>query len=357
MAAVVDRFDLLYTQISRVFHLYSEALTVIGAYYVSKKLITTCYRMQYIARMHLYPQIRPKRNLVKEYGPWAVVTGSTDGIGKAYAMELAQYGVNIVLISRSSERLKKVASEIESLYNVQTKVIKADFSQGAEIYPDIAAHLDGIEVGILVNNVGAMDYPQYFLEMAAERVWQLININIGAATLMTNLILPQMVERKKGVVVNISSGASIHPSPQLAVYSACKTYLDYFSQALQYEYKDHGIIVQSLLPSYVATKMADFGSTVPHSRFLIPSASVYAKHAVASIGISSRTAGYWPHAVQSWIANHIPRDTWMWGASTLNSALRRQALIRKKLKIGKSGSKNKLSEKTPTEDAPKGQGS
>ncbi|XP_071511313.1 inactive hydroxysteroid dehydrogenase-like protein 1 [Diadema antillarum] len=115
--------------------------------------------------------------------PDHVVTGSTDGIGKAYAMELAQYGVNIVLISRSSERLKKVASEIESLYNVQTKVVKADFSQGAEIYPDIAAHLDGIEVGILVNNVGAMDYPQYFLEMAAERVWQLIYINIGAATL------------------------------------------------------------------------------------------------------------------------------------------------------------------------------
>lgn len=315
---------------------------------MTKKLVVTCYRAQYVVRMHLYPQFRPRRDLVKEFGEWAVVTGSTDGIGKAYAMELAQHGVSIILVSRSVDRLKKVASEIESFYGVKTHIIAADFSQGADIYQDISTGLEGLEIGMLVNNVGAMDYPQCFLEMDAERIRQLININIGAVTMMTKLVLPQMVERKRGLVVNVSSGTSIHPSPQLAVYSACKTYVDVFSQALQYEYKDRGITVQTLLPSYVATKMADFGETMPRSRFLIPSASVYAKHAVASIGLSNRTAGYWPHAIQSWIAKQIPRDTWMWGADILNSALRRQALVRKKMKVVKSSSKNRLGGKSPT---------
>ncbi|XP_788968.2 inactive hydroxysteroid dehydrogenase-like protein 1 [Strongylocentrotus purpuratus] len=351
MAAVVDGFDLLFRQVSNGFHIYSEVLSLIGAYYVTKKVIVTCYRVQYVIRMHLYPKLRPKRDLVKEFGEWAVVTGSTDGIGKAYAMELAHHGVNIILISRSNEKLRKVASEIESFYGVKTHVIKADFSLGSEIYEDISTKLQGMQIGILVNNVGAMDYPQLFLEMDADRIRQLININIGAATMMTKLVLPQMVERKCGVVVNVSSGTSIHPSPQLALYSACKTYVDVFSQALEYEYKDYGIIVQTLLPSYVATKMADFGETMPRSRFLIPSAAVYAKHAVASIGIANRTAGYWPHAVQSWIARQIPRNTWMWGANILNSALRRQAEVRRKLKIVKSSSKGKLASKSPTAES------
>ncbi|XP_041466532.1 inactive hydroxysteroid dehydrogenase-like protein 1 isoform X1 [Lytechinus variegatus] len=350
MAGTVDSFDFLFRQISNSFHVYSDLLSLIGAYYVTKKAIFTCYRVQYVVRMHFYPKLRPKRDFVREFGEWAVVTGSTDGIGKAYAKELARNGVNIILISRSAEKLKKVATEIESFYGVKTHVIKADFSLGSDIYDDISTKLQDMQIGILVNNVGAMDFPQLFLEMDADRIRRLININIGAATMMTKLVLPQMVGRRRGVVVNVSSGTSIHPSPQLALYSACKTYLDVFSQALEYEYRNHGIIVQTLLPSYVATKMADFGETMPRSRFLIPSADVYAKNAVASIGIANRTAGYWPHAVQSWIARQIPRDVWLWGANILNSALRRQYEVRRKLKVVKSSSRGRLATKSPTAD-------
>ncbi|PIK34148.1 putative inactive hydroxysteroid dehydrogenase-like protein 1, partial [Apostichopus japonicus] len=110
----------------------------------------------------------------------------------------------------------------ESTHGVQTLIIKADFGLGQEIYPSIADKLAGKEVGILVNNVGAMDYPQLFQEVPMERLWQLININIGAATLMSHLVLPKMAERKRGAIINISASASIYPNPQLAVYAACK---------------------------------------------------------------------------------------------------------------------------------------
>ena len=77
-----------------------------------------------------------------------------------------------------------------------------------------------------------------------------------------------------------------------------QTYLDYFSRSIEYEYKDKGIIVQSLLPSYVATKMTDFGHKMPRTSFLIPSACVYARHALSTLGVSNRTTGYWPHTLQ-----------------------------------------------------------
>ncbi|KAJ8049102.1 Inactive hydroxysteroid dehydrogenase-like protein 1 [Holothuria leucospilota] len=264
-------------------------------------------------------------------------------------MELASHGVNIVLISRSSDKLKKVAREIETASGVQTLTIKADFGLGQEIYRPIAEKLQDVEVGILVNNVGAMDYPQYFQDVPMERLWQLININVGAATMMTSIVLPKMVERKKGAIVNLSASASIFPNPQLAVYAACKTYLDFFSRALQYEYRKTGIFVQSLMPSYVATKMTDISAQGGRMSLLMPSASEYARHAVSTLGVTSRTTGYWPHALQMWLFKKIPEKYWLWGQSTLNSALRRQASTRKRHRSGtRKISSAKLSVASPT---------
>ncbi|PIK55312.1 putative inactive hydroxysteroid dehydrogenase-like protein 1 [Apostichopus japonicus] len=335
MAAAVDSFNLIFNQISRSFHIYQEGLALLGAYLVVKRTIALVSAAEEGFRVHLFP--RRRRNLVQEYGQWAVVTGSTDGIGKAYALELASYGLNIILISRSTEKLGKVAKEIESSHGVQTLIIKADFGLGQEIYPSIADKLVGKEVGILVNNVGAMDYPQLFQEVPMERLWQLININIGAATLMSHLVLPKMVERRRGAIINISASASIYPNPQLAVYAACKTYLDYFSRALQYECRNKGIFVQSLMPSYVATKMTSIdggGGGGKKMSLLMPSATEYVRHAVSTLGVTARTTGYWPHAIQMWIFQKIPEKYWLWGQSTLNTALRRQASARKRHKSG-----------------------
>uniref|UniRef100_A0A8I5R8M5 Inactive hydroxysteroid dehydrogenase-like protein 1 n=1 Tax=Papio anubis TaxID=9555 RepID=A0A8I5R8M5_PAPAN len=253
--------------------------------------------------------------------------GATDGIGKAYAEELASRGLNIILISRNEEKLQVVAKDIADTYKVETDIIVADFSSGREIYLPIREALKDRDIGILVNNVGVFyPYPQYFTQLSEDKLWDIINVNIAAASLMVHVVLPGMVERKKGAIVTISSGSCCKPTPQLAAFSASKAYLDHFSRALQYEYASKGIFVQSLIPFYVATSMTAPSSFLHRCSWLVPSPKVYAHHAVSTLGISKRTTGYWSHSIQFLFAQYMPEWLWVWGANILNRSLRKEAL-------------------------------
>lgn len=151
------------------------------------------------------------------------LAGSTDGIGKAYAEELAKRGVNVILVSRSKEKLEAVSRSISETYNVETDFIVADFSKGRELYPAIKEALKDREIGILVNNVGIFyDYTDYFTNLSEDMLWDLIHINIASATMMTHIVLPGMVKKKKGAIVNLSSAVCCHPTPMYTVYGATK---------------------------------------------------------------------------------------------------------------------------------------
>ncbi|XP_073911665.1 inactive hydroxysteroid dehydrogenase-like protein 1 isoform X3 [Castor canadensis] len=301
--AAVDSFYLLYREIARSCNCYMEALALVGAWYTARKSITVICDFYSLIRLHFIPRLGSRADLIKQYGRWAVVSGATDGIGKAYAEELASQGLNITLISRNEEKLQMVARHIADTYKVETDVIVADFSQGREIYAPIREALRDKEIGILVNNVGVFyPHPQYFTQLSEDKLWDIVNVNIAAASLMVHIVLPGMVERKKGAIVTISSGSCCKPTPQLAAFSASKAYLDHFSRALQYEYASKGIFVQSLIPFYVATNMTAPSSFLHRCPWLVPSPRVYAHHAVSTLGISKRTTGYWSHSIQSsWI--------------------------------------------------------
>ncbi|KAK3591883.1 hypothetical protein CHS0354_005089 [Potamilus streckersoni] len=326
MAAAIDSFQFLLREIIKTVSHIRDSLALIGLLYVSTKTIKNACTLLRTLNDHALSRIAQSRNSPLQFGPWAVVTGSSEGIGKAYAQELASRGMNVVLISRGENRLYKTAKEIESQFHVQTCTIAVDFTAGREIYSKIWEKIKDKEIGILVNNVGVMyEYPQYFLDVPEERLWQIILVNVSAATMMTHMILPQMVERKRGAVVMVSSGACTKITPQMTVYAATKSFLDYFAKALQYEYQNSGIIIQSLRPFYVATKMTSYSETLSSHSFLVPPATAYARQAVATLGFTSRTTGYWPHTLQAWLCNIIPEGLWMWGASVLNTALRKQA--------------------------------
>ena len=143
---------------------------------------------------------------MKKLGKWAVVTGATDGIGKAYAMALAKKGMSVVLISRTESKLQAVAQEIsEKCPDVETSYVVCDYSKFDEnARTTVSKAISGLEVGVLVNNVGvSYAYPKFFHELSENEVADLMMMNVDSTTWMTKMVIGGMVERKKGAILNI----------------------------------------------------------------------------------------------------------------------------------------------------------
>ncbi|KAG6524932.1 very-long-chain 3-oxoacyl-CoA reductase 1-like [Zingiber officinale] len=257
--------------------------------------------------------LRPGKSL-RHYGSWAVVTGSTDGIGKAFALQFARKGLNLVLVGRSPDKLRDVSDAVRSrnpAVRVETVVVDlaGDLSEGVSRLREV---IQGLDVGILVNNAGvSYPYARFFHEVDQELLRNLIQVNVEGVTQITQAVLPGMLERKRGAIVNIGSGSAIViPSdPLYSVYAATKAYIDQFSRCLYVEYKGKGIDVQCQVPLYVATKMA----SIRRSSFLVPSADTYALAALRWIGYEPRCTPYWPHSLIWCLLSLLPEsiiDQW-----------------------------------------------
>ncbi|XP_068128713.1 very-long-chain 3-oxoacyl-CoA reductase-like [Hyperolius riggenbachi] len=246
------------------------------------------------------------RTDLRQYGRWAVVTGATDGIGKAYARELAKRGLDIVLMSRTLEKLKKVATEIEQDFGRKTQIIQVDFTRDSHIYQKIKEELKELEIGILVNNVGMKISEASTVFLDAPNLDQMlnktINCNIMSVLWMTRIVLPPMLQRKKGLIINISSGVGRRPCPKSVVYSSSKAFIDFFSQGLNAEYKSQGILVQSVMPLFVSTDMTFKLKT----NVFVKTPEDYACEALNTVGFTSRTSGCLSHSLQTFAFDLIP---------------------------------------------------
>ena len=225
-----------------------------------------------------------------KYGEWAVVTGSTDGIGLQYALQLAAKGFNIVLVSRSEEKLRTVSKEITEKFNVKTKIIVYDFTK-VDGYENITTELESLDIGILVNNVGTIyGEPTIFSECDLQKIFDVITINTFSCVGMCHAVIKGMCERKRGLMIHISSVASQIDYSYMIVYRATKMFMNKFVKCLSYE--NEGVIDhQVLVPSYVETKL----SKVKAMFFICPTPENYVRSAIRTIGFAHFTSGYWSH--------------------------------------------------------------
>ncbi|CAG0880511.1 unnamed protein product [Darwinula stevensoni] len=228
------------------------------------------------------------------YGAWAVVTGCTDGIGLSYAKELARHGMKIVLIGRNMEKLQEVARVIDKEFGVETCIIQADFTK-LDIYDGMKEKLAGLDIGVLVNNVGILTDFSPFLDVPeGEKAYQdLLLVNNLSMIRMTHMILPGMVKKRKGILINVSSLIGISPLPFLATYAATKAFADSFSRSLAYEYKDKGIHVHLVGPGQVYTKMTH--KLLDGPGFGAPTPDAFVRSDLRSITKIQVTSGFWYH--------------------------------------------------------------
>ncbi|XP_075062504.1 very-long-chain 3-oxoacyl-CoA reductase-B-like [Mixophyes fleayi] len=286
--------------------LLSQGLHVLGSLALSYLVLKQAWKLLQGFRIHILS--RWWRTDLKKYGGWAVVTGATDGIGKAYAEELARRGFDIVLISRSLEKLQKVAEGIEQQIGRKTKIIQVDFTGGQEIYPKIEEGLKDLDIGILVNNVG-MIYNRIYCKFLGvpdinKRIMDILNCNVLSMVQMIRIVLPKMVERKKGLIINISSEAGTRPFPMITMYSASKVFVDFFSRSLNVEYKSEGITVQCVMPLLVSTNL----TAKIQSNAFIKTADDFAREALNTVGYTIRTSGCLSHSVQSYVIDQVLSD-------------------------------------------------
>lgn len=188
-------------------------------------------------------------------GKVALITGAGKGIGRSTAIELAKEGVNIGLIARTEVDLKAVASELEA-FDVQVAYATADVSSMEEVNA-VVEHLH-TKLGatdILINNAGIGKFGS-FLELDPAEWKQIIDVNLMGVYYVTRAVLPQLIEKNGGDIINISSTAGQKGAPVTSAYSASKFGVLGLTESLALEVRKHNIRVTALTPSTVATELA-----------------------------------------------------------------------------------------------------
>ena len=188
---------------------------------------------------------------------WALVTGASAGLGAEFARQLASRGMHLVLVARRGELMSELAQELHTKHGTRCEIIVADLSDPAEpkrILDEIAAK--GVSIELLVNNAGFGVVGE--VENAkVDRLLQLIRLNISALTELTYRLLPEMLERGHGAILNVSSLSGFQPVAYMGTYAASKAFVLHFSEALHCELKDRGITVTAVCPGVTRTNFFD----------------------------------------------------------------------------------------------------
>jgi len=205
------------------------------------------------------------KNFKDKYGPWALITGASRGIGAEAAYQCAEQGLNCIIIARSHDQLKEHKSAIKKKYEVEVKTVSLDLST-PDFINKLAPHIDDLEIGLLINNAG-MSQIKPFAQQSLEDLLQQFDLNARASLILTKYLSAKMIERKKGGIIFLSSGSALYGTPYVANYAGTKAYNLILGESLWYEMKKHNIDVLGFMPG--STDTPGYNQHHPNNDFLI----------------------------------------------------------------------------------------
>ncbi|MFA5204389.1 MAG: SDR family oxidoreductase [Lentisphaeria bacterium] len=191
----------------------------------------------------------------RRYGPWALITGASSGLGAEFARQLAAQGLNLVLVARRRERLEALAGELQARHRVQTRCVPADLTQEEELARLLQA-VDGLEVGLLVNNAGFATTGD-FLDTPLARSLELLHLNVRAPVVLTHALGLKMRARGRGGILFTASLAAWQAMPGWTLYAASKNWNLMLAGGLHFELKPGGVDVAALCPGITRTEFSE----------------------------------------------------------------------------------------------------
>jgi len=248
-----------------------------------------------------------------------LITGASSGIGAELARVFARHGHRLMLVARRRTQLAALAAELERDHNVDVQVVVQDLAKRAG--PGVvakAAAAAGEDIGILVNNAGVIEVGPFAQSDTAKLVG-LVNLNVRALTELTSLIVPRMVERGFGKVLNVASLAAFQPVPSMAAYAASKAYVLALSEGLAEELKGSGVSVTALCPGLTDTGMmgdiqsgSSAASKLPKELISDPAqvaADAYRAlmggRVVLVPGLSNQITAAWSQVTPRWLTRYV----------------------------------------------------
>ena len=186
-----------------------------------------------------------------KYGPWALVTGASKGLGAEFTWQLARRGLNIILVARSADALKTQADKLERTTSARTRVVPLDLADD-DFLTTLTNATQDLEIGLLVNNAGISTVGP-FLGQDPEFLARQIHVNNRAGVLMTRYFGQLMADRGRGGIIFLSSGSALHGTPFSANYCGTKAFNAMVGEALWYEFRPLGVDVLALLAGATRT--------------------------------------------------------------------------------------------------------
>lgn len=279
-------------------------LQVLGAILLVIAVVTV---VRWLWQYMWLPLQKQGPRLAKRYGrgSWVLITGASDGLGKAFSQELAQYGFNLLLVSRTQEKLSRLQAELE-VFGIQVRTICADLSDSSEhTYSRITTAAQDVDLSIVINCVGVTVHRRYG-DVPATTLRRLLSVNVNTTAIITHTTLPLLLNHttttgRRCALLNVGSIVGRFYWPGTQLYGACKAFIDHLTVPLSFEYCEQ-LDALSFQPTVMATAMA--AGTEPAAITITPQAAAHA--ALSHLGRCETSHGHWRHAMVAALFSVLP---------------------------------------------------